>query len=67
MHAAEIARNLHGRKQPSGWMARCPPGSFFNEKMLPLTQGAWLVRRIARGGHRLQFQGLRGPVGLIWD
>ena len=24
MNAAEIARNLHGRKMPSGWMARCP-------------------------------------------
>lgn len=24
MNAAEIARNLHGRKQRSGWMARCP-------------------------------------------
>ena len=24
MNAAEIARHLHGRKQPSGWVARCP-------------------------------------------
>lgn len=24
MNAAEIARNLHGRKLPSGWVARCP-------------------------------------------
>jgi hypothetical protein len=24
MNAAEIARNLHGRKRPSGWVARCP-------------------------------------------
>jgi 5S rRNA maturation endonuclease (ribonuclease M5) len=24
MNAAEIARNLHGRKQPSGWVALCP-------------------------------------------
>jgi len=24
MNAAEIARNLHGRKQPSGWVAICP-------------------------------------------
>jgi putative DNA primase/helicase len=24
MNAAEIARRLHGRKMPSGWIARCP-------------------------------------------
>ncbi len=24
MNAAQIARHLHGRKMPSGWMARCP-------------------------------------------
>jgi putative DNA primase/helicase len=24
MNAAEIARNIHGRKTPSGWVARCP-------------------------------------------
>jgi DNA primase len=82
MKAAEIAHNLHGRKMPSGWMARCPAhedrnpslslkdaddGRILVKCFAGCTQAAVIDALKAKGLWPEQERGQRGVIVATYD